>query len=94
MNNFKSTLTCSYCSEIFKDPIELPCSHNLCKAHLTEKDIVKENKIKCVECKQDFEVKNNEFKATEILKDQLDELLFLSHISKRFDFNSMSIVRS
>ena len=83
MNNFKSTLTCSYCSKIFKDPIELPCGHHLCKAHLSEKDIIKENRIKCGECKQEFQVKDNEFKASEIFKEQLDELLFLSHISKK-----------
>jgi hypothetical protein len=78
MNKLKSTLTCSYCLKIFKDPIELPCSHNLCKQHLTEKSVVKDNRIKCGECKQDFEVKDNEFKSIEILKKQLDELLFLS----------------
>jgi hypothetical protein len=79
MNRLKSSLTCSHCSKIFKDPVKLPCKHHLCKEHLTEKDIVKQNRIKCGECKQEFQVKNNEFKATEIiLKKQLDELLFLS----------------
>jgi hypothetical protein len=75
MNRWKSTLTCSYCSKIFHDPIELPCSHNLCKQHLFEKN---ENRIKCVECKQDFEVKGNDFKSIEILKKQLDEHVYLS----------------
>ena len=78
MNRWKSSLTCSYCSKILKDPIELPCKHHLCNEHLTEKDVVKQNRIKCVECKQDFEVKDNEFKPIKILKKQLDELLFLS----------------
>jgi hypothetical protein len=45
---------------------------------LTEKDIVKQNRIKCAECKQDFRVKDNEFKSNEIIKKQLDDLLFLS----------------
>ena len=72
MNRWKSSLTCSNCSKIFKDPIELPCKHNLCKEHLTE------NKIKCVECKQDFEVKDNEFKTVNLVKKQLDEHLYLS----------------
>jgi hypothetical protein len=79
MKRFKSSLSCSYCSKILKDPIELPCNHNLCKAHLSEKDIIKENRIKCGECKQEFQVKNNTFKATEMLKDKLDDFLFLSH---------------
>ena len=79
MNRLKSSLTCSYCSKIFKDPVKLPCIHHLCKQHLTEKDNVKQNRIKCGECKQEFQVKNNEFKATEMLKDKLDDFLFLSH---------------
>ncbi len=62
------SLTCSYCSKIFKDPIELPCKHHLCKGHLTEKDIVKLNKMQCIECKQDFEVKDNDFKKSKYSK--------------------------
>ncbi len=76
MNKLKSTLTCSYCSKIFKDPIELPCKHNLCKEHLTEKN---EDRIKCVECKQDFEVKGNDFKTINLVKKQLDDYLYLSY---------------
>ncbi len=75
MNRWKSTLTCSYCSKIFQDPIELPRKHNLCKQHLTEKN---ENRIKCAECKKDFEVKDNDFNTIEILKKQLDDHLYLS----------------
>ena len=37
---------------------------------MTEKNVVKQNRIKCGECKQEFQVKDNEFKATEILKEQ------------------------
>ena len=29
-----------------KDPIELPCEHSICREHLSEKDVVKANKIK------------------------------------------------
>jgi hypothetical protein len=78
MNRWKSSLTCSYCSKIFKDPIELPCKHHLCSQHLTEKDVVKENRIKCAKCKQDFEVKDNEFKSNEIIKEQIEQLVYLS----------------
>ena len=38
----KPQFTCSYCSRIFHDPIELPCSHNLCRQHLTENNVIKE----------------------------------------------------
>ncbi len=78
MNRLKSSLTCSHCSKIFKDPIELPCSHNLCKRHLVEKDIVKQNRIKCAECKKDFEVKDNDFKANNSVKKQIDDHDYLS----------------
>ncbi len=73
MNRWKSTLTCSYCLKIFKDPIELPCKHNLCKEHLVEKEASIENRIKCVECKQEFEVLDHEFKPNNFIKKQLDD---------------------
>jgi hypothetical protein len=76
MNRWKSTLTCAFCSKIFKDPIELPCKHNLCKQHLTEKD---GNEIKCAECKQDLEVKDNDFKTINLVKKLLDDHLYLSN---------------
>jgi hypothetical protein len=78
MNRWKSSLTCSYCSKIFKDPIELPCSHHLCKEHLTEKTVAKENRIKCGECKSDFEVKDNDFKTNNLVKKQKDDQVFLN----------------
>jgi hypothetical protein len=78
MERLKSTLTCSHCSKIFKDPIELPCKHNLCKRHLTEKTTTKSKKMKCGDCKQDFEIKGKGFKTIEILKKQLDEQVYLT----------------
>jgi len=80
MERLKSTLTCSHCSKIFKDPIELPCKHNLCKRHLTEKSTTnKSKKMKCGDCKQDFEIiKDTDFKTIEIIKKQLDQLVYLS----------------
>ena len=78
MERLKSSLVCSYCSKIIKDPIELPCSHHLCKEHLTEKTVAKENRIKCVECKQDFEVKNKDFKTNNLVKNQIDDHVYLN----------------
>ena len=78
MNKLKSNLTCSYCLKIYRDAIELPCSHHLCKQHLTEKDVAKQKRIKCGECKKDFQVKDNDFKANNFLKKQLDDFRFLS----------------
>jgi hypothetical protein len=78
MNKLKSTLTCSYCTKIFKNPVELPCKHNVCKEHLIEKNVQKQNKIKCVECKQEYQVKDNEFKSVEFLKKLFDDQLYLN----------------
>jgi hypothetical protein len=78
MNKYKSSLTCSYCSKIFKNPVELPCKHSICKEHLIEKNVQKQNKIKCVECKQEFQVKDNEFKSVEVFKKLFDDQLYLS----------------
>jgi hypothetical protein len=78
MNNLKSALTCSNCTKIFKHPVELPCKHNVCKEHLIEKNVQKQNKIKCVECKQEYQVKDNEFKSVELFKKLLDDQLYLS----------------
>jgi hypothetical protein len=78
MNKLKSTLTCSYCSKLFKDPIELPCSHNLCKGHLTEKSVVQHNKIKCGDCKKDFKVNENVFKTNNFVNKLLDDHIYFS----------------
>ena len=78
MNRWKSSLTCSHCSKIFKDPIELPCKHNLCKRHLTEKSTTKSKKMKCGDCKQDFEIKGNDFKTIDLVKKLLDDHVYLS----------------
>jgi hypothetical protein len=75
MNRWKSTLTCSYCSKIFHDPIELPCSHNLCKSHLIVK---KENKIECIECKKEFQINDNDFKSNTFIRKQIDDHVYLN----------------
>jgi hypothetical protein len=78
MLKLKSQLTCSYCSRIFKDPIELPCDENICHEHLSEKAIVKENKIKCNECKGEFQIKDNDFKSNKTLKKLIESQSYLS----------------
>jgi hypothetical protein len=75
----KSQLTCSYCSRIFKDPIDLPCGDSICREHLSEKTVVKANRIKCKECNEEFGVKNNDFKSNNQLKTLIESH---SHLSK------------
>ena len=74
----KSHLTCSYCSRIVKDPIALPCDETICREHLSEKDVVRENKIKCKKCSQEFQVKGHEFKSNIELMKLLESHSYLS----------------
>ena len=79
MLKLKTNLTCSYCSKIYKDPIELPCEDCICREHLTEQDIVQQNKIKCAKCQRVFEVKNADlFKSNKSLKQLVDDKSYLS----------------
>ena len=73
-----SQLTCSYCSKIFRDPIDLPCGDSICREHLSDKDILKLNKIKCKKCNEEFGVKNNAFKSNNDLKELLESHSYLS----------------
>ena len=74
----KSHLTCSYCSRIVKDPILLPCNDSICREHLNERDVVRENKIKCKKCKEEFQVKAHEFKSNIELMKLLESHSYLS----------------
>ena len=80
--SLKSILTCSFCSKIFKDPVELPCEDLICQEHLTTKDVQEQNKIKCHECKREFPVKNEEFKSVKLIQKQLNNQLYLSENEK------------
>ena len=90
MLNLKSQLTCSYCSKIFKDPIQLPCGDSICREHISEKDVVKSNKIKCKKCNKEFQCKNNEFKSNEALKNSIESHSYLSddEISRKQDLEA------
>jgi hypothetical protein len=74
----KSQLTCSYCSKIFKDAIQLPCGDSICRQHLSEKDAVKANRIKCKQCNEEYGVKDNEFKSNNQLKSLIESHSYLS----------------
>ena len=82
MNQLKSRLTCSYCSRIFKYPIELPCTHSICREHLIEDNVRKTNNIKCAECNEEYKVKENEFKSCHLVKQLLDDKCYLNEEEK------------
>ena len=79
VNKWKSSLTCPYCLKIYKNPVELPCKDSICEVHLTEKDVVKKNKIVCAKCNQEFEVKGNEFTSGNLVKQLLDTQIYLNN---------------
>jgi hypothetical protein len=78
MFKLKSNWICSYCSKIFKDPIILPCADSICREHLSEKEVVKQNKIKCNECKQEVQVKDKKLKSNKTLTRLIDSKSYLN----------------
>jgi hypothetical protein len=78
MLKLKSQLTCSYCSKIAKDPIELPCEDLICRKHLSERDVAKKNKIKCKKCNESFQVKDNQFKSIKALTQLIETQSYLN----------------
>ena len=78
MLKLKSQLTCSYCSKIFKDPILLPCEDSICREHLSDRDVRKENKLKCKQCNDEFRVKDIAFKSNEALTQLIENQSHLS----------------
>jgi hypothetical protein len=74
----KSQFSCSYCSKIAKDPIDLPCSDVICREHLSEREVVKPNKIKCKKCSGEFQLNGHEFKSNNELKKLVESRSYLS----------------
>ena len=54
----------------------MPCENSVCREHLSERDVVKQNKIKCKECKGEFQVKETETNTT--LKKLIESQSYLS----------------
>jgi hypothetical protein len=82
MSKRKREWTCSYCSKILKDPIDLPCNDSICRGHLSEKAVVKQKKIKCNDCQQDFQIKNNHFKSSNALTNLIESQSYLNEEEK------------
>ena len=78
MNKRKANWTCSYCSKILQDPILLPCDDSICCVHLSEKAIVNANRIKCNKCKQEHQIKENQFRSINEFKKLITDHSYLS----------------
>jgi hypothetical protein len=82
MLQLKSQLTCSNCSRIFRDPILLPCADSICRQHLKWKEVLKQNRIKCTKCNEEFGVKDNDFKSNEALSQSIESQSYLNQEEK------------
>ena len=53
-------ILCSYCKDVFNEPVTLPCGQNICKCHI-EEFLSNQNKklFKCMLCKVDHQTDSN-----------------------------------
>ena len=56
----------------------LPCDDSICREHLSESDVINENRIKCKECSEEFQVKCDEFRTNKTLNKQVVNQSYLS----------------
>ncbi|ESO85350.1 hypothetical protein LOTGIDRAFT_167929 [Lottia gigantea] len=67
-SSIEDALSCHICAEIFKDPVEFPCSHSLCHScleYLLESSVG--TVLQCPECKdvvQERSIRKNELLAS------------------------------
>jgi len=85
-SNFKANLTCSNCTKIFQDPIQLPCNDSICAHHLKEAKSLREKIIKCTKCSQTFEIDliENNMRPNRLVRPFLNEEMYLSYDEKQF----------
>lgn len=75
-----SLIECMICKKVFKQPVILPCFHNICKEHETEWSHANANKIRCPVCFQVHEIPLKGFPANLlaenllVIKSKLDQL--------------------
>jgi hypothetical protein len=63
----RKNITCKICSNIYTEPVILPCLHSICKSHLNDID-----KAVCIFCKQIHKIEEtNEI----ILNESLDKII-------------------
>jgi hypothetical protein len=56
----------------------LPCGDSICREHLSERDVVKQNKIRCNKCNAEFQVRDNEFKSNNEFMNSIESHSHLS----------------
>ena len=75
--SMKPNMLCSICKLIFHDPISLPCYCVICNEHLHD-GTAKNNKIKCEQCSQVYDIPRDGFATNKMVKCRLGKELHLS----------------
>ena len=89
--SIKKQIACVLCKMIPINPVTLPCECYICNKHLSD-HFVKTRKIRCPDCKEEFEVSNQiDFRvANKKVKNILNEELYLNEhersAKKSFNF--------
>ena len=65
MQSIQKAIKCSECNKVLETPVFLPCSHSICKKHVTEKN--RGDKLRCAKCGFDHEIPVNGFPVIEAL---------------------------
>jgi hypothetical protein len=60
----------------------LPCGDSICREHISERDVVKQNKIKCKQCNEEFQVTDHEFKSNKAFNNLIESQFYLSEKEK------------
>ena len=78
--NAKEHLTCSYCNEIFKQPIALLCGDTICKQHIDE--LISNNKFLCPLCNK--ENLNQNFVVNKLIQNLIEKDLQNLEVDSKF----------
>ena len=82
--NAKAHLTCKYCNEIYKDPINLTCcGDNLCKSHIKEiTSKSSSNKFTCPLCQE--ENKSQHLRVNKLIQNLIENNLHKFELDSKF----------
>ena len=78
----KPDFACSICSKILKNPIILPCFHNICEQHIRETSFSKEKSTFCITCNANINFENHLFGPNIFARNLLDKQAYLSEEEK------------
>jgi hypothetical protein len=80
MNKISSAIKCVNCKNVLQTPVLLPCSHSICKKHVTDDD--KGAAIFCNNCGLEHSIPQNGFLLQEALAKIIDSQIFNLNFGK------------